>query len=189
MKKLTTVLLSIFFVSNLFSQDTISIQKEIGFDITSVFNIIKSSSYNQRADDIFLYYKTTKGDKTTRYGLGGLFEIETSKNSASVIRLNLSIGREKRIDLSNRWQIYRGFDYRLLFSGRYGSGGYVNSSGIALGIAPLIGVKFKIVPRLWISTEMSYGFFIGVNDSSDSINIRLYTELFAPGSLFLFYRF
>lgn len=77
----------------------------------------------------------------------------------------LRIGAERFSELGRRWQVYYGLDLRpswlhVVEDAVYWNGGYSNGEevkGRSFGIAPLMGVRFRLTPRFSLTTEASWG--------------------------------
>lgn len=108
-----------------------------------------------------------------RFGVGGSYNSEDFQKFYSVdstirTRMNNSfdarLGWEFKTELSKRWQVYYGVDFRtsytyfkdddIDFNASYASGVETNTQ--VFGLAPLLGFRFKITPRLSLTTEASF---------------------------------
>ena len=83
-----------------------------------------------------------------------------NKQSSFVLR----VGYEFFQDLSKRWQVYYGADLTTSYSHQrndalYWNGGYANgieSTTSGFGLAPILGVRFKMSKRINLITESSF---------------------------------
>ncbi len=77
---------------------------------------------------------------------------------------DLRVGVERFSELGRRWQAYYGLDIRTSWShtvedAMYWNGGYSNgleNKVSTVGVAPLMGVRFRVTPRFSLLTEASW---------------------------------
>lgn len=200
-----------------------STNTEIGFSTQFVFdNIFQSSS----APFELILKKQTKSNLWMRYGIGADFadniEVEslhTFERQHQNTYLRVSIGTEKRKQLSNKWLLLYGADLQASFQkSKYTSiqnppndHYYSQQDNRTLlyggGVRPFLGIGFNITPRLYVSTEASvlmdarfgkasegHTYIDYVNNTSSETNedenIRRIALGVNPASaIFIYYRF
>ncbi len=157
---------------------------EIGLDATGFIkkftNIIGETDFEYPTYQFTYRYKTNVGN--IRFGVGGRYadnEFQTFYYTDSTIRkrigksLNFRLGWEFKTDISKRWQAFYGLDFRASYfysrNDAYDyTGSYLlgrESNGETVGVAPLLGFRFKITPRLSLTTEASFAFNISKNNT------------------------
>lgn len=86
----------------------------------------------------------------------------TIKNSASTYSARLGVERAQ--ELAKRWQFFYGLDLRATWNNKYddyfggAGGGYMNGREqreSSMGVAPVLGIRFRITPRFSLLTEAS----------------------------------
>lgn len=223
MKQFILFLLMGVFTTSVVGQETPKEYKnEFGLDgtgfIRSFLNVnIESATYANYQPIYYLSYRRKFKPGNIRFAIGGAYEQQDipgfqpdsmmfARNSYSI---DLRIGWEFTNELSNKWQVFYGLDFRTSFShsyneARYYSGGYANgteSDHQILGIAPLLGFRFRITDRISLLTEASFSlnwtksesrdFFTPVNstypelpDEEDPTTNSVYTSFRQPFSIF-----
>lgn len=145
---------------------------EIGFDATSLvgrfFNVSDFGFFvDNRQPTYFIYYRQHVGDMRIRATAGGDYLQNDSETNDNAWSYNYKIGAEFINDLSKRFQLiygldiaggdmksYREFEYASQYLMAY------NDELSYLGIAPFLGLRFKINERISLITEMSTMFRI-----------------------------
>lgn len=154
---------------------------EVGVDVTAFLGQF-FSHVNSDGVGTFLtvspYWATYRyhfGHCSIRFALGGSInddetptyggpDAEPYHNKSS--ELDLRVGIERAQELSKRWQVFYGLDFRpscahidndFIYSQGYYQYGR-ESRETDLGIAPLLGVRYRITPRFSILTETSLAF-------------------------------
>lgn len=177
------VILSIILTTNFllaYSQDSISKAKiyhnEFGIDATGFlkqFINLNTSPYpTDYTPTYYLTYRRHFKRSNIRFSIGGSYtsyDLPPSTNDLNTYQyrsrsIALKLGYEFFTDLSKRWQVFYGIDFRPSWSyskddAPYWNGGYANgreSKSTIYGIAPLLGFRFKINKRLSLSTETSF---------------------------------
>lgn len=135
---------------------------------------LKSGSYNMT------FYRVKPNRRMFRFGLGIKVEDDFDQND----HINLRIGTARVFQFHEKWRHYRGLDFRL-FVGSFNlpDDGIEDNAGI--GIAPIYGLEYEILPRFSISTETSL--FMGITFPDG--DPRLTFKYFPPFSLYLNIRF
>ncbi len=217
------VLMSVFTTSVVGQEAPKEYKNEFGLDGTGfirsflTFNVESVMSANY--DPIYyLTYRRKFQPGNIRFAIGGGYEqmnfpgpqsdsLMFARNSYSI---DLRIGWEFTNELSSRWQVFYGLDFRTSFAHSYNeahyySGGYANgreSYHQILGIAPLLGFRFRITDRISLLTEASFSlnwtksehreFFTPVNstypeipDEKDPTVNSVYTSFRQPLSIFI----
>lgn len=161
MKQFVLFLLMGVFTTSVVGQETPKEYKnEFGLDgtgfIRSFLNLnIESATYANYQPIYYLSYRRKFKPGNIRFAIGGAYEQQDipgfqpdsmmfARNSYSI---DLRIGWEFTNELSNKWQVFYGLDFRTSFShsyneARYFNAGYANgteSDHQILGIAPLLG--------------------------------------------------
>lgn len=177
MRKLSVIFVVILPLIS-FGQNNPPFKNEIGVDITAlieqVLNFNPPEFFTPYSATYQGTYKRHLDDFSVRVGIGirgnnenlniNSVEDERIRNR---FQLDYRIGIERQIVLSNRWNFFFGLDYRssrLTSMNNFGfqNGGWRVGSefrSISNGLAPLIGIDFRINERIMLQTEASlYGF-------------------------------
>jgi hypothetical protein len=199
MKKLTLALLFAACVLSVSAQDSTKkvFRNEFGIDVTGLLKEFLNFNNNSFGSTdyqpvYYLSYRYHLHHANLRAGLGGMFSVkefpsyynDTDIYDRSSMNLSLRLGYEWTSRLSRRWQAYYGVDFRTSFThekndSQFSSGGYSNgneSSSQQYGLAPLLGFRFRLNPRLSICTEASFAFYYQVETS------RRYYESLDPNT-------
>lgn len=164
------------------AQDSMQIKKthrsEVGIDITGMlrqflnFGVQYVSEYNP---NYFITYRYHFKKSNLRCGLGGGFserkitpfsDQDPKKLYYSSYSVNLRVGYEFYSNIGKHWQLFYGADFRPAFvytknEGQYANGDYIYGNETmdqVYGLAPILGVRFKIIPRISITTETNFAF-------------------------------
>lgn len=130
----------------------------------------------------YLTYRHHFGKCNLRAAVGGFFEHQplaspfsgdANSYERATVLVSARIGWEWTNELSRRWQVFYGADYRQGYTHEkndapYWNGGYANgreSTNLTYGVAPLLGFRFRITERLSLATEASFGFYMFSNES------------------------
>lgn len=127
---------------------------------------LRLGSYNMA------FYRIKNDYRMFRFGLG----IQISEENTDRNHLNLRIGSARVFSFNDKWRHYRGLDLRI-FGGSFNLPEDTDDGDAGIGIAPLYGIEYEVLPRFTISTETSL--FIGA--TGDGFLARF----FPPFSLFL----
>lgn len=151
---------------------------ELGLDMTPFIKFYlnfsgNSSFFNQ--PNYMLTYRRYFKKSNFRSAIGGNYSYsETlSPNNGDSLNIKyynkqslfvLRIGYEFFQDLSKRWQVYYGADFTTSYSHQrndalYWNGGYatgIESKASGFGLAPVLGVRFKMSKRINLITESSF---------------------------------
>ncbi len=150
---------------------------EIGFDITTLldYTIFKSTLNYPKLYQVMYRYHFTKWD--IRSGIGVNFgEGERLTNDTSQLISNnnyfaFRAGVEGKIDFKKRWQFFYGFD--VITRRTVSTSALINSSLYdteyvdkltRYGVAPLLGLRFKINKRVSITTESNFAVYYFDNE-------------------------
>jgi hypothetical protein len=223
-RKKLLILLSGFMLvtqSVLSQNDTVPIHKnEFGIDVTGTIRFFTKFQNSSDFNYIPTYYLTyrrfyTRGN--IRFGIGGDvsdLEITGMVGDSNIYHrvsngIDTRLGWEFKSDLSKRWQVFYGLDFRFsmgkqrneaaFFNGGYAVG-FENHS-TTYGVAPVLGFRFKINNRVSLLTEANFSFNItkyrtrniytplsGYPDLPDEVapnTKNIYTSFAQPISVFL----
>ena len=161
------------------AQDTLKPvrRNELGLDFTPLIkfylNVGNNSTSLPYQPVYYLTYRYHFKKSNIRCAIGGDYadseasspysgDTKTYHNTSHA--LYFRIGYERFENLSKRWQIFYGIDFRpsVIYEKNdapYWNGGYANGvedQTVSLGIAPLLGLRFRINNRVSILTESSY---------------------------------
>ena len=127
-------------------------------------------------------YKRIFKSNALRINLGGSYTSNSGVRDDTIhgktLRYNydIGIGYEHYCYLSKRWNLYFGADAIFNYSyNEYGADRTTTSSykqtshAYGYGVAPLVGIQFKITPHLSVSTETQYNFTM-TYDVSENTN-------------------
>jgi hypothetical protein len=172
-KKLSIFLLYFSFLSQGIAQskaaETTDYHHELGLNVTNLLTDLLGNNNRTEAGMYLLSYKYVSGNRATRIGLttiiSSLAETDFSRSGRTVqlnnVNLQLRFGREKRQNLSPKFQYYIGFDgiagYKLeesVATTTFAS--FVQSDRtVTVGLGPVVGFQLAIYGRLLIGTEGS----------------------------------
>jgi len=150
-------------------------KNEFGLDVTGTIRFFtkfqNTSDYNY-VPTYYLTYRRYFGPGNIRFGIGGgaSDQEQPSPYGDSAIynyisnSLDTRLGWEFKSDLSKRWQVFYGLDLRytirsikneaVAFNGGYAIG--VESHANVFGVAPVLGIRFKINERICLLTEANF---------------------------------
>lgn len=159
---------------------------EVGVDITPFIKFYLNFSDNSGwyyQPNYMLTYRRYFKKSNFRSAIGGnyLYSETPSPYNGDSLKIKyynrqssfvLRIGYEFFQNLSRRWQVYYGADLTTSYSHQrndapYWNGGYANgqeSTAKGFGLAPVLGVRFKMSKRISLITESS--FLIQYSESS-----------------------
>lgn len=150
---------------------------EIGVDATGFikqFTNLNGDFFSANFIPIYQFtyrYKTRFGN--LRFAIGGNYSEQEFQNlfiGDSTIRKRMNnfisgrIGWEFKNEISKRWQVFYGVDFRPSFSYAREDALQYNfdyvigqeSKSKIMGFAPLLGFRFRLLPRLSLMTEASF---------------------------------
>lgn len=176
MKKLVILTMALCVATSSFSQDLADkeYKNEIGFDLTPLVKQFLTFNDNYYTPDPFyLMYRRHLGNTTLRAGIGGSHLTEeqipddTTTWSSSANILDFRLGIEKKTDFAKKWQFFYGLDlftniFRNQRDYQYSNAGQAvgfDDKTTQYGLAPLLGLRFKLNERLCLTTETSYRFY------------------------------
>ncbi len=170
-------------------------KNEFGLDVTGTirfFTKFQNTSDYSYVPTYYLTYRRYFRPGNIRFGIGGdgYTQEQPSPYGDSAIfkdnssTLDLRLGWEFKSELSKRWQVYYGLDFRFSFGNRkneaaFFNGGYAvgfESHFTTVGLAPVLGFRFRINDRISLLTEANFS----VNMSKYYKNRNFYTPI--PGS-------
>ena len=151
---------------------------ELGVDVTGFIKYFTNIVNSEESVLPFSVYQFSYRFKmqrfgNVRFGAGGAYNEREFQNvfiQDSTIRkfmnniVNVRIGWEYQSEISKRWQAFYGIDFRpgygyLRNDAVQYNGGYVVGEETKIkvfGVAPLLGFRFKITPRLSLTSEASF---------------------------------
>jgi hypothetical protein len=201
---ITFALISLF--QNIHGQDTIKPRaakehlNELGLDMTPFIKFyLDFSDYGSGyyPANYFLTYRHYFKKGNLRSGLGGNYNYSQTPSPYNGDSLKIKyesrqksfefrIGYEFFQNLSKHWQVYYGADviagyYYLKNDAPFWNGGYANGTENetqAIGLAPVLGVRFKISNRLSLLTEAN--FLVQYSQRSSSRYYLPVTSAFPP---------
>lgn len=151
-------------------------KNEFGLDVTGFlqqFLYMNGSQFpNYYTPVYYLTYRRHIGKCNLRAAIGGLyyhqpfespFINDQNEYERNTQQFDLRVGWEWTSEISRRWQAFYGLDYRQGFmhdynDAPYWNAGYANgreSTTISYGIAPVLGIRFRLNERISLSTEAS----------------------------------
>lgn len=154
-----------------------TLRNEIGIDITGFvkqFLTFNSDQYVAAyVPQYFFSYRRQFGRSNLRLGLGGNFryrpltgfsETNPEEFFYQSYSVDLRIGYEHTTAMGRRWQLFYGADFRPSFvyvknDAQYANGPVIygsESHSMVWGIAPILGVRFKVTDRISIITETNF---------------------------------
>jgi hypothetical protein len=180
MKRYLIALVFTFVTVTVFAQDTIPpkvYRNEFGIDATGFIKQFLNFSNDEfpvfYSETYYLTYRRHLKSGNIRAAVGGGFadyDIPTPFAGDSNIyhfksyNIDYRVGWEFTNELSKRWQVFYGADFRhsLMYTKNdapFWNGGYANGSESkvqSFGLAPLLGIRFRINNRISLSTETSF---------------------------------
>lgn len=164
-----------------------SYHNEFGVDATGFlrqfFNIDQMSGSNYYPN-YYITYRRKFSAGNIRFAIGGAFSNsdvppvypgDLNKYKQKNISFDARIGWEFKTDLSRRWQVFYGADFKPSYyhqqdDAPYWNGGYANGRDSKMenyGVAPVLGFRFRLTNRLSILTETSLSLnFQSITDRS-----------------------
>lgn len=227
MKKLFLAIIFATSILTTFAQDTTKLEKvyhnEFGIDATGFlkqfFNFNQGQFSEYYSAIYYLTYRRHFKCGNIRFAIGGDFanndfsssiSTDSNKYHNNSYLLNSRIGWEFFNNLSHRWQVFYGIDFKpsvgyIKNDAPYWSGGYANgyeAKSRIYGIAPLLGFRFKLNNRLSFSTETSFSvnwqqdekkyYYIPISNQYPPLpdevlpkTIKIISSYFQPLTLFL----
>lgn len=179
MKKTVLLLILIVFKQLIYAQITSSYKNEVGIDVSGLilkyFKLVPEE--NKYQEFYYLTYRRTFKNFKIRAALGGqiaqnqtpsLFEGDLNTYQQTNKILYTRIGIEKAKEISAKWQVFYGLDFKFNSINNkddalFWNSGYANGHEekiINYGLGPLLGFRFRINKQLSISTETSFSYFI-----------------------------
>lgn len=160
---------------------------ELGIDITNLikqflnFNSGNFSRYYQPT--YYIFYRRHFKNFNIRFKAGGSYSYTT--NDAwwatdplrsyvfTTSEYDLSVGCEFFSEISEKWKVFYGLDFRPSYAksyndAQYWNGGYshgYDSKTTTYAFSPLLGMQFSPKPRLHVLTELSASYLIQKNHS------------------------
>jgi hypothetical protein len=181
MKKLL-LLIALFSTFTVFSQVDSSKKQhrhELGVDITGLLNqFLNFSPYgygSRNAPNYLFSYRYYFKKSNIRFGIGGKYSkipniLDFDGNHFvyynTQSNFSVRIGYEFVNQLSKRWQMFYGFDFRpgiskfdYLTPSNQGYFDMYKEDAITYGFAPLMGFRFTLNDRISLITEASFTYF------------------------------
>ncbi|WP_343631967.1 hypothetical protein [Fluviicola sp.] len=150
-------------------------KNEFGIDVTGTirfFTKFQNTSDYSYSPTYYLTYRRYFEPGNIRFGIGGQVsdeEIPGMVGDSSIYKrksnsVDSRLGWEFKSELSKRWQVFYGLDFRLsigserneaaFFNGGYAVG-FENHS-VTYGFAPVLGFRFRINNRISLLTEANF---------------------------------
>jgi len=176
--------------------DTLRYRNELGIDATPfIKNILQFSEFggSSYATIYSITYRRYIKRGALRVGLGGGFSRnesesfqtftgtagDTSVDDFRAHQVDARIGYEFYTNLARRWQIYYGADARLSTAENRAVSRFVDgttetertqtSSYTYYGVAPVLGVRFRLTPRISLRTEASFSILRSTSESESRV--------------------
>jgi hypothetical protein len=162
-------------------------KNEFGIDATGFlkqFVYLNGTQFPEYYTPVYyLTYRRHIGKCNLRAAIGGLvfhqpFDSpygtgDPNSYEHSNVQVDARIGWEWTNELSRRWQVFYGADYRQGFihdknDAPYWNGGYAygrETTFLSYGVAPLLGFRFRLTERLSLATEASFGFYLSTSET------------------------
>lgn len=150
-------------------------KNEFGFDVMPlVKEILDFQQFNSYFPRYYLSYRRHFKKGSIRFAIGGhyskdnLYTLNYGGDSMDYYRtehsVDLRLGWEFHSELSKRWQVFYGLDFRPTFSFRQDDASGIDSGYArgyqskirSYGVAPVLGIRLRITNRLSLVTEASY---------------------------------
>ena len=140
---------------------------EIGFDATSLIGRVMvfggygfySTSYQPT---YYVNYRAHIGEMRLRAGIGGNYQANNSEVKTENSQIDYRIGAEFSTEISKRFELYYGLDAVGGSNRDYREWEYVDEYLLAfdysldyVGIAPFLGVRFKVTDKISLMAELS----------------------------------
>jgi len=228
MKKPTLIIAMCIMVLYGFAQDTTRhYRNEFGLDATGFLKQFLNFDNNQQltttyTPTYYLTYRRHFSGVNLRIAVGGSFmnnqlappyPSDSTKYFDQGYSLYASIGFEFYSNLTKKWQVYYGLDFRtsIIYSKddyQFQNNFYVQgeeAKSEIFGIAPFLGIRFKLTKRLSILTEASYSVNWEQDNSGNFYTalagatppappntnqklIKMYSSFYQPLSVFIDFR-
>ena len=214
MKTLAIILLIICTSTLSFSQETVTkhFKNEIGVDLTPLvkqFLNFNSATY-YTPNPYYLMYRRHINEWAIRAGIGGSYWTEENVPNDTTVRnhtisaFDFRLGIERKTDVAKNWQLFYGLDIWTNITYNQNDYQYQNAGQLVgydnkttkYGVAPLLGLRFKLNDRLTLTTETNFQLYTYNTVSKrlyipdDSLNTKttnkgMVTVFNAPTSLFI----
>jgi len=169
------------FVNNSICQEN-EYNRQLGVDASKFLSqFLSFGDSNNNLSPYFILLKKYKGDKNIRYGLGGNLNLRLS-DARSLAQIDFKIGSERFIDFGKHWRGLYGLDTKYGINAIFSNNGN-NAIGLRMGIAPFLGIQFRINERLSIATETAYNLWIVGEFQEDVTDFRINTVFEPPLSI------
>ena len=162
--------------------------RQVGVDVTKFLSqFLNFGDATNNLSPYFILLKKYKGDKNTRYGLGADLNVRLS-NSRSLMQIDFKIGSERFVDFGKHWRGLYGLDTKygvnILFNNDTN-----NAIGVRFGVAPFLGLQYRLNERLSIATETAYNLWLVGEFQEDLTDFRINTVFEPPLSVLLQFDF
>ena len=158
MNRIPFLITFLFITTFSYSQD-LNHNRQFGFDASGFLSQFLNFGGSASGNTIYyLTYRKFGEKKNKRYGLGGNLAILGGGGSTSSrLNVNYRYGTERFHDFEKRWRAVYGMDFTQDLSTVSGTDrDFVFSYGF--GIAPFLGLQYRINSQLSLSTEVAYHF-------------------------------
>lgn len=186
--------------------------RDIGFNTTFLLQGVFQSS---QVPFSLMFKKYTADNRALRLGLDVYMNLNrvdaysgsSNYNDASTANISLAIGKEYQVPIDKHWTWYYGGDITpfiiLSTQKSYDRGDLYYSAennSFGVGLRPLLGIRFNINPRLYLSAEANvmlqyarkrdYGKFESADSPYvDTSSNNIVFNMSPATGLFLYYRF
>jgi hypothetical protein len=139
--------------------------------LSQLLNVNQSNNYYYYSSPYVLAYRRIIKNSAIKFAIGGQTETSDEKRNDSLkftserSQLSLALGFEHYTYLSKRWTAFFGVDLTNSYSTNNGKYSWSTTSYMddedkttSYGIAPVLGIVFKITKRMSVSTQTSYNF-------------------------------
>ena len=137
----------------------------------------------------YLNYRKLGETTNTRMGFGANLDLQFN-GSRSLSSIDFRIGKERFKDFGkkNEWRAFYGWDFKTGIEALFNNGNN-NRSIIKFGLAPVLGLQFRINERITLSTETAYNIWLSIGIAEDENIVNLISDFAPPLSLFVQYDF
>jgi len=188
-----------------------AVKTEIGINITNLLATVVDFTENEPVEEPFDFVlKRVKQNKAFRLHFGiigskGLDENNTNETN-TVTHFNLKLGKEWRVDMTDRFELFYGFDFLMGYrinhikDERRNETLFFTEQEVQLSPITFLGLIFHINEKLYISTQAGFNFLFNhnwqktvdesgfISDEVEKLN-EFSFETGVPNSIYLFFKF
>lgn len=184
------IVISLFVIGAVLKVQAQDYDRQIGIDgnqfLSQFFNF--GGSVNNFSS-YFLTLRKLGETHNRRFGFGANLAFN-SNDVASSSSINVRFGKERFKDFGkiDQWRAFYSLDHKVGLD-IFINNGDNNRANLRFGVAPVVGLQFRINDRISLSTEAAFNFWLSGGFARDNNVISFNTSFEPPLSLFVQYDF